>query len=100
MVYMDIFPLISADNAPTAIGIRIEMIKALLFCSFIMQHTPRISICNPMKLQKRIEPAKIETHSYICGERKRKLLFMQCSFWYNQNNNKRKEDILNDGRYT
>ena len=33
--YMDIFPLNSAENVPTAIGIRIAMIKVLLSLIFI-----------------------------------------------------------------
>ena len=38
--YNDMFPLKRADNVPTAMGIRIEMIKALLFFIFIIFNFP------------------------------------------------------------
>lgn len=34
--YNDMFPLNRADNVPTAMGIRMEMIKVLLFFIFII----------------------------------------------------------------
>ena len=37
--YVDIFPPINAETAPTARGIRIDMIKTLLFRIFIYLET-------------------------------------------------------------
>lgn len=46
--YVDIFPPINAETAPIARGIRIDMIKALLFWIFIQWHTSCLYLANYM----------------------------------------------------